>query len=160
LHYGNDGGFAAASISDGSPATFNVFTGSSRSEWATPIAGPGSRIFEIRLECFASGGCHSNWSFAWTTDFLATVHDDSPPTVSAAGPLLSGGVVRGNASLQTAVTDGGGGARSIEVHVNDVVSRTIDFCQPDYHGSRYTRLKPCPRSFGHEFAIDTQNDPG
>ncbi|MGE5746887.1 MAG: hypothetical protein ACM33U_06480, partial [Solirubrobacterales bacterium] len=27
LHYGNDGGFAAASFSDGAPVTFNVFTG-------------------------------------------------------------------------------------------------------------------------------------
>ena len=124
LHYGNDGGFAAASFSDGAPATFNVFTGGSRSEWATPTAGPGGRVFEIRLQCFASGGCHSNWSYAWTTNVLATLHDDAAPAIAADGSLLSGGVVRGNQILRATATDVGGGARWIDVYVNGVLSKS------------------------------------
>ena len=160
LHYGNDGGFAAASFSDGAPVTFNVFTGGSRSEWATPTAGAGGKLFEIRLQCFASRGCHSNWSYAWTTNVLATLHDDAAPAIAADGSLLSGGVVRGNQVLRATATDVGGGARWIDVYVNGLVSKAADFCQPDYQGIRYARLKPCPDSWTQQFSVDTQNDPG
>ena len=102
-----------------------------------------SHMFEIRLQCFKSPNCHSDWSYAWTTSFTTAVHDSSPPTIAAAGSLLSGAVMHGVQSLDTTATDAGGGARSVRVSVNGIHSRSVDFCPPSY-GGRYTALKPCP----------------
>ena len=52
----------------------------------------GATLFEIRLQCFKSPNCHSDWSYAWTTSFTAAVHDGSPPAIAAGGSLLSGAV--------------------------------------------------------------------
>ena len=159
VHYGNDGGFAAASFSNGAPA-FQVFAtcATPASCWTTASANGGT-IFEVRLQCFKSPNCHSDWAYAWTTNFAATVHDASAPAINAGGPLLGGGVVRGVQGLQAAATDSGGGARSVSIRVNGINSRGVDFCQPNYNGS-YTALKPCPSSTSQPLAIDTQRDPG
>ena len=159
VHYGNDSGFAAASFSNGAPP-FSVFgtCQTPSSCWASATANSAT-VFEIRLQCFKSPNCHSNWSYAWTTNFTAALHDSSAPHVSAGGPLLSGGVVRGVQFLQATATDSGGGARSVRVYVNGIDSRGVDFCPPN-HGSGYTALKPCPSSSRQQLAIDTQKDPG
>jgi hypothetical protein len=159
VHYGNDGGFAAASFSDGAPP-FNVFSNCSTpsSCWAAASSN-GATIFEIRLQCFKSPNCHSDWSYAWTTSFIAAVHDSSPPAIAAGGSILSGAVVHGGQSLDTTATDAGGGARSVRVSVNGINSRSIDFCPPNY-GGQYTALKPCPSSSSQQLSIDTQRDPG
>ena len=57
-------------------------------------------LFEIRLQCFKSPNCHSDWSYAWTTSFTAAVHDGSPPAIAAGGSLLSGAVVHGMQTLE------------------------------------------------------------
>ena len=159
VHYGNDGGFAAASFNNGAPA-FQVFAtcGTPASCWTTASANGGT-IFEVRLQCFKTPNCHSDWAYAWTTSFAATVHDAFAPAINAGGPLLGGGVVRGVQGLQAAATDTGGGARSVSIRVNGINSRGVDFCQPNYNGS-YTALKPCPSSTNQQLAIDTQRDPG
>jgi hypothetical protein len=158
VHYGNDGGFAAASFSNGAPP-FNAFACQTPSSCWTPATTNSATVFEIRLQCFKSPNCHSNWSYAWTTNFTAAVHDGSAPHVTASGPLLSGGVVRGVQGLQATATDSGGGARSVWVYVNGIESRGVDFCPPN-HGSGYTALKPCPSSSTQQLGIDTQKDPG
>ena len=111
---------------------FNRFPSSGWRRGASSLfttAGTSSAHFlEIRLQCFASPNCHSNWSYVWTTSFAAEVRDESAPTISASGPLLSGGVVRGINGLQAAATDAGGGLRTMVVYVNGVDSRSIDFC--------------------------------
>ncbi len=66
-----------------------------------------------------------------------------------------GGVVRGVQSLHTTETDGGGGARTVNIFVNGIRSKAVDFCPPDYGGS-YTALKPCPDSSNQQLAIDTR----
>jgi hypothetical protein len=159
VHYGNDGGFAAASFNNGAPA-FQVFAtcATPASCWTTASANGGT-IFEVRLQCFKSPNCHSEWAYAWTTSFAATVHDAFAPAINASGPLLGGGVVRGVQGLQAAATDSGGGTRSVSIRVNGINSRGVDFCQPNYNGS-YTSLKPCPSSTNQQLAIDTQRDPG
>jgi hypothetical protein len=159
LHYGNDGGFAAASFSNGAPP-FSVFgTCQTPSNCWTPAAANSATVFEIRLQCFRSPNCHSNWAYAWTTNFTAAVHDSSAPHMTASGALLAGGVVRGVQGLQATATDSGGGARSMSVYVNGISSRSVDFCPPN-HGSQYTALKPCPASSTQQLVIDTQKDPG
>jgi 5-hydroxyisourate hydrolase-like protein (transthyretin family) len=159
VHYGNDSGFAAASFSNGAPA-FNVFATcqTPNSCWTSATANSAT-VFEVRLQCFKSPNCHSNWAYAWTTNFAATVHDNFPPRISATGPVLSGGVVRGVEGLQATVNDDGGGARSVRVFVNGIDSRRVDFCPPN-SGSQYFALKPCPSSSTQHLAIDTQKDPG
>ena len=74
--YGNDGGFAAASFSDGAPAVQRL----QQLHDAQQLLGDraptnGATLFEIRLQCFKSPNCHSDWSYAWTTSFTAAVHD-------------------------------------------------------------------------------------
>jgi hypothetical protein len=159
MHYGNDGGFAAASFSNGSPP-FQVFAtcGTPASCWTSASANGGT-IFEVRLQCFKNPNCHSNWAYGWTTSFIALLRDNAGPGIAAAGALLSGGVVRGVQSLHTAATDSGGGARSVNVFVNGIRSKAVDFCPPNY-GASYTSLKPCPDSSSQELAIDTERDPG
>jgi hypothetical protein len=160
LHYGDNGGFAAVYFSDGSTG-FQVPDGAAGASSLFTTAGTSSAHFlEIRLQCFASPNCHSDWSYVWTTSFAAEVRDESAPTVSATGPLLSGNVVRGINAVQAAATDAGGGLRTMVVNVNGVDSRSIDFCPPDYQGTSYTHLKPCPTSSTHQFAIDTEKDRG
>jgi hypothetical protein len=160
LHYGDNGGFAAAYFSDGSTG-FQVPDGANgASSLFTTAATSSANFLEVRLQCFASPNCHSDWSYVWMTGFAAAVRDVSAPTVSATGPLLSGSVVRGINALQAAASDSGGGLRTIVVFVNGVDSRSIDFCHPDYQATSYTHLKPCPSDFTHQFAIDTEKDPG
>jgi 5-hydroxyisourate hydrolase-like protein (transthyretin family) len=159
VHYGNDGGFAAATFSNGTPP-FNVFgTCKTPDNCWSPATANSATVFEIRLQCFKSPNCHSNWSYAWTTNFTAAVHDFSAPHIAASGSLLSGGVVRGVQGLVATITDAGGGARSVKVYVNGIESRGVDFCPPNY-GSGYIALKPCPSSSTQQLAIDTQKDPG
>jgi 5-hydroxyisourate hydrolase-like protein (transthyretin family) len=160
LHYGDNGGFAAAYFSDGSTG-FQVPDGAAgASSLFTTGAASSAHFFEVRLQCFANPNCHSDWAYVWTTNFSASLRDESAPSVSASGALLSGAVVRGIKSLQTIATDSGGGARTVVVYVNGVVSRSVDFCPPDYQGISYTHMKPCPSGYTQQFAIDTEKDPG
>jgi hypothetical protein len=159
VHYGNDGGFAAASFSNGAPL-FSVFSNCATPSncWATASVNAAT-VFELRLQCFKSPNCHSDWAYAWTANFIAAVHDGSTPAVAVEGSLLSGAVVHGVQNLQATATDAGGGARLIGVYVNGIYSRAVDFCRPN-HGAQYTALKPCPNSSNQHLAIDTQKDPG
>ncbi|HKH41104.1 MAG TPA: carboxypeptidase-like regulatory domain-containing protein [Solirubrobacterales bacterium] len=159
VHYGNDSGFAAATFSNGAPPFSVLATCATPSSCWTSVAANSATIFEVRLQCFRTPNCHSNWAYAWTTNFTATVHDSSAPAIAANGPLLGGGVVRGVQTLHAAATDGGGGVRSVNIFVNGIHSKTADFCPPNYNGT-YTGLKPCPDSRNVELAIDTQKDPG
>jgi 5-hydroxyisourate hydrolase-like protein (transthyretin family) len=159
LHYGDNGGYAAAYFSDGSP-DFAVPDGGdgATSLWTTASVS-NAHIFEIRLQCFAYPNCHSNWSYVWATQFVGVMRDESGPAVSADGPLLAGGVVHGVKTLDATATDAGGGARSISVYVNGLLSQQADFCPPDYQGA-YTHLVPCSGSFTQQFVVDTERDPG
>ena len=157
VHYGGDGGFAAAAYSNGAPE-FNVFTGGP-SLWTTASA-TGATLFEVRLQCFRSPNCHSDWAYAWATNFAATMQDSRPPTLSASGPLLSGGLTRGNKALRADASDQGGGVRAVTLIVNGVLSKVDDFCRPDYQGNSYTHLKPCPSSATRSLSVDTETDPG
>jgi 5-hydroxyisourate hydrolase-like protein (transthyretin family) len=160
LHYGDNGGFAAAYFSDGSTG-FQVPDGAGgASSLFTTAAAGSAHFFEVRLQCFANPNCHSDWAYVWTSNFSASLRDESAPSISVIGGLLSGGVVRGVKDLQAATSDSGGGARTIAVYVNGLASRSVDFCPPDYQGISYTHMKPCPSGYTQQFAIDTENDPG
>jgi hypothetical protein len=160
LHYGDNGGFAAAYFSDGSTGFQVPDGGNGNPSLFTTASTVNAHFFEVRLQCFASPNCHSNWSYVWTTNFIAAVRDGSAPGISASGPLLDGGWVRGVQNLQTTATDVGGGARAINAYVNGFLSKSVDFCPPNYAGSAYVNLKPCPDSSSHQLAIDTQKDRG
>ncbi len=119
----------------------------------------GRRIFEVRLQCFKSPNCHSDWAYAWITNFNATVHDAFAPGISAAGSLLSGSVVHGVQNLRAVATDQGGGVRAVDLYVNGIHSRGVDLCPPSSDG-HYTLLRPCPLSSTQHLAADTERDPG
>jgi hypothetical protein len=159
VHYGTNGGFAAAVFSNGAPAFQVIPTCSTPANcWSTASANSAT-IFEVRLQCFRSPNCHSDWAYVWTTNFTATVHDGSAPAIAAEGALLSAGVVHGVQSLRAVASDAGGGIRGVSVYVNGILSRGVDFCPPTYNGG-YTALKPCPDSSSRDLSIDTQKDPG
>jgi 5-hydroxyisourate hydrolase-like protein (transthyretin family) len=159
VHYGNDSGFAAASFSNGTPA-FQVFAscGTPTSCWTTASTNGGT-VFEVRLQCFKSPNCHSDWAYAWTSGFSASLHDGSAPAISAEGPLLSGDVIHGVQSVHAISVDSGGGARALRIYVNGIYSRGVDFCPPSSNGT-YVALKPCPAAVDRDLNIDTQKDPG
>jgi hypothetical protein len=159
MHYGNNGGFAAASFSNGAPAFQVIPTCSTPANCWSIASANNATVFEVRMQCFRSPNCHSDWAYVWTTNFNATLRDTSPPGIAAHGPLLNGGVIHGVQGLLAVATDTGGGARSVSVHVNGIHSRSVDFCSPN-HGGAYTALKPCPGSSSQQLAIDTQKDPG
>jgi hypothetical protein len=159
VHYGNNGGFAAASFSNGAPAFQVIPTCSTPANCWSIASANGATVFEVRLQCFRSPNCHSDWAYVWTTSFTATIHDGSAPGIAADGPLLNGGVVHGVQGLRMVATDAGGGARSVSVYVNGIRSRGVDFCPPN-HNARYIALKPCPDASSQQLAIDTQKDAG
>lgn len=159
VHYGTDGGYAPMTSSDGTPGFTGLSGGTGPDQWAGPTQSNASN-FAVSLQCFANP-CNSGWAYAWITNFTASVQESIPPGIAAGGELLDGGVVRGVQTLQASATDAGGGARSISVYVNDVHSKGVDFCPPDYGGSAYTQVKPCPDSSGTKVLnLDTQNDAG
>jgi hypothetical protein len=159
IHYGYDSGLGGAVYSD-TPGGFVGLPSCNTPStcWAFPTA-LNAHYFQVRLQCFASPNCHSNWAYVYARSFEAIVHDGLAPGITAGGELFGGGVVRGIQNLNATATDAGGGARTIAVYVNGFLSRRVDFCQPDVAGS-YSHLKPCPSSYTQSFAIDTQKDAG
>lgn len=158
VHYRTDAGYGPMTNGDGAPGYASVGS-AGPNQWEWPVQNNTSH-FTIALTCFAAGGCPSGSSaYAYTDAFTAEVQDFHPPSVSASGELLDGGVVRGVQTLQTSSSDFGGGARSISVYVNGLYSKGVDFCPP--LGGVYTTLKPCPDTSGARvLSLDTQNDPG
>jgi hypothetical protein len=160
LHYGDNGGFAAAYFSDGSPSFSVPDGGSGAPSLFTTATVSNATLFELRMQCFSYPNCHSTWSYLWATNFLAKIDDAVPPQVSASGSLLNGSVVRGNQTLDATASDVGGGVSSISVYVNGVPSRSAAICPPDRLDGSYTHLKPCPDSASRTIPIDTEHDPG
>jgi hypothetical protein len=94
LHYGDNGGYAAAYYSDGSPGFAVPDGGGGNPNLFTTASVSNAHIFEVRLQCFANPNCHSDWSYVWTTNFIAGVRDQSAPGITASGSLLGGGWIR------------------------------------------------------------------
>jgi hypothetical protein len=162
VHYGTHAGYGPMNTSDGSPGYQGLSGGPGPDQWAQPTQ-TNATFFAVMLQCFGSPCPAGSWAYAYATNWSFNVQDFHAPGVSASGELLDGGVVRGVQTLHTSATDAGGGARSINVYVNDVHTKSVDFCppeHPDVAGS-YSRLKPCPGSSGTRLlSLDTQNDPG
>ena len=130
LHYFTAGGYGPMSSGSGSPGYSAVGVGGD--QWVIPVQSNTS-YYAIYEQCFANP-CSSTSAFAYITDFYADVQDLAPPSVSASGELLDGGVVSGVQTVNATVNDSGGGARSIAVYVNGIPSATSDFCPPDVPG--------------------------
>ena len=60
-------------------------------------------FYAIYEQCFANP-CSSTSAFAYITDFYADVQDLAPPSVSASGELLDGGVVSGVQTVNATVS--------------------------------------------------------
>jgi 5-hydroxyisourate hydrolase-like protein (transthyretin family) len=157
LHYFTHGGYGPMSSGSGSPGYTAV--GGGGDQWVVPVQSNTS-FYAIYEQCFANP-CSSTSAFAYITNFYADVQDLAPPSVSASGELLDGGVVSGIQTVNATVNDSGGGARSIVVYVNGVASGSSDFCGPDVGGLYYSRLKPCPDSSGpRAIQLDTEHGAG
>jgi 5-hydroxyisourate hydrolase-like protein (transthyretin family) len=156
VHYWTDGGYGPMMSGNGTPGYAAVGTGGE--QWVTAVEANTS-FYSILEQCFAHP-CDSTAAFAYVDNFFADVHDLVAPSVSASGELLDGGTVSGVQTINAAVSDSGGGARSIEVYVNGVLSASDEFCAPKYLGS-YTALKPCSDSSGaRAIQLDTEHGPG
>ncbi|HEX5820838.1 MAG TPA: hypothetical protein VFY30_03635 [Solirubrobacterales bacterium] len=157
LHYYTHGGYGPMSSGSGSPGYSAV--GGGGDQWVVPVQS-NTTFYAIYERCFASP-CSSTSAFAYITDFYAEVQDLAPPSVSASGELLDGGVVSGVQTVNTTVTDSGGGVQSIVVYVNGIRSTTSSICGPDIDGVSYSHLKPCPDSSGpRAVQLDTEHGAG
>ena len=76
LHYGDNGGFAAAYFSDGTPGFAVPDGGGGNPNLFTTASVSNAHIFDVRLQCFANPNCHSDWSYVWTTNFSAALRDE------------------------------------------------------------------------------------
>jgi hypothetical protein len=141
----------------GTPGYSSV--GAGGDHWVIPVQS-NTNFYAIYEQCFANP-CSSSSAFAFITDFYAEVQDLAAPSVSASGELLDGGVVSGVQTVNTTVTDSGGGVRSIVVYVNGIPSTSSSVCGPDVDGVSYSHLKPCPDSSGPRgIQLDTEHGPG
>ena len=157
LHYYTDGGYGPMTSGSGQPGYAGV--GSPGNFWVTPVQS-NSSFYAIYERCFASP-CSSTSAFAYLTDFYAEVQDLAPPSVSASGELLDGGVVSGVQTVNATATDSGGGVRSIAIYVNGIRSAASNICGPDIDGDSYSHLKPCPDSSGQRaIQLDTEHGAG
>ena len=146
VHYGYDSGFGTAVQSDtGGFAGLPTCPTGPGSCWANP-ATVNAHYFQVRLMCFKSPNCHSDWAYTYTRNFEATVHDGSLPYASATGQLLNGDVASGVEGLNVNASDAGGGVGAVNIYVNGIYSRNVPICTPDVGGYAYQALKPCPDS--------------
>jgi hypothetical protein len=160
VHYGYDSGFGTAVQSDtGGFAGLPTCPTGPGSCWANP-ATVNAHYFQVRLMCFKSPNCHSDWAYTYTRNFEATVHDGYLPSASATGQLLSGDVASGVEGLNVSGSDVGGGVGALNIYVNGIYSRNVPICTPDVGGYAYQALKPCPDSASRLVQIDTEHDPG
>jgi hypothetical protein len=157
VHYWTDGGYGPMQSGNGAPGYASI--GSGGEQWVTPVQ-TNTGFYSILEQCFARP-CSSTGAFAYVDNFYADVHDLAAPSVTASGDLLDGGTVSGVQNINSTVTDSGGGARSIQVYVNGVLSARDEFCPPDASSSSYSRLKPCLDSSGaRALQLDTEHGPG
>jgi 5-hydroxyisourate hydrolase-like protein (transthyretin family) len=157
VHYFTNGGYGPMSSGSGSPGYSGI--GGGGDQWVVPVQSNTS-FYAIYEQCFANP-CSSTSAFAYINNFHADVQDLAPPSVSASGELLEGGVVSGVQTANVTVNDSGGGARYIVIYVNGVLSASWDFCPPNIPGGFYSHLKPCPDSSGpRAIQLDTEHGPG
>jgi 5-hydroxyisourate hydrolase-like protein (transthyretin family) len=159
VHYYATGGYGTMTSGNGTPGYSSVGTGAPPDHWVTPVQN-NTNFYSISEQCFASP-CSSTAAYSYITNFYASIQDQSPPSISASGDALNGGVVSGVQTINATVNDYGGGIRSIEVTVNGIPSAgTGDMCVPDRNGS-YSSLKPCPDSSGSRaIQLDTEHGAG
>jgi hypothetical protein len=160
VHYYATGGYGTMTSGDGSPGYSSVGTGACCDHWVTPVQNS-THYYAISEQCFSSP-CSSTSAYSYITGFTADVHDQSAPSVSASGDLLSGSIVSGVQTVNATVNDYGGGIRSIAVFVNGVPSGgTGDMCGPNHGDWSYASLKPCPDSSGSRaIQLDTEHGAG
>ncbi len=157
VHYWAEGGYGPMTASNGSPGYGAI--GAGGEQWVTPVQ-TNATYYAILEQCFGRP-CVSTRAFAYVDNFLATVRDMAAPSVEASGELLEGGTVSGVQTINTTVSDSGGGARSTSVYVNGVPSAIDAFCNPDVPGGFYSRLKPCSDSSGlRTVHLDTERGAG
>ncbi len=121
LHYYTHGGYGPMTSGSGSPGYSAVGVGGD--QWVVPVQSNTS-FYAIYEQCFASP-CSSTSAFAYIINFYADVQDLAPPSVTASGELLDGGVVSGVQTVNATVVDSGGGVRSIGVYVNGIRSACV-----------------------------------
>jgi uncharacterized membrane protein YgcG len=123
---------------------------------------PGSRAFEMRLECGRLGpnGCdRSSRSTAWLAGLTLTVADPVPPTASLDGALVGAGWHRGTVPVEIAAEDAvGSGVAREEASIDGAqvfvgpVACAVATIEGELKG---TRLRPCPATATQTFVVDT-----
>jgi hypothetical protein len=153
-------GYGALYSEDGGTLGFN-------NEWST-VAVTSTPFFAVSLQCFSiscqsPGGAGnltlgSGWAFL--THFQADVVDLNPPSIEADGPVLDGGVARGQQEVHVKAADIGGGVRAVTVAVNETESTSAELCTRDPALGAYTSLRPCPLEANVDLVLHTERDPG
>lgn len=118
--------------------------------------------FQAELVCGAPERCpRSEQARTWVRDLRLTLRDDLPPGVSPTGDLLSGAWLRGERSLQAALTDRGSGVRRFELRVGGrPVEPTQTFeCEVVAGTALAAAMRPCAPSRSVSAALDTREAP-
>lgn len=134
-------------------------------------AGPGASNgdFPVVMACSPSyaPGCEAGGGI-YVRYISALEVDPSPPTVaSPGGPLLAGGVIRGNQQLSAAASDLGGGVQDLQVLVNGssaappetATCQIVRVSNSSYEGLAATTPTPCPSHLSASWSLDTANAP-
>lgn len=128
------------------------------SAWVGLGSAPGTyTAVTSRLTCISSSGCNGSLQAGlYTRDYIFTMVDDSPPTVSASGELLNGQVQRGTGGFDVVAQDSGAGLAGVSVTVNDQAATSQSFGCP---GAAVSSMQPCTLSQRTHFDLDTQSAP-
>jgi hypothetical protein len=134
---------------------------------APPVSGEAGGNFQVDWNCDGAVGSCGAGPIVYARDISVTEVDPIPPTVSAAGTLLSGGVLRGDQTLEASAQDVGGGVSRIEVLANGLPAGTptlgacgvVQVANPSYEGIAATTPSPCPPTLAGSWSIDTSAYP-
>jgi hypothetical protein len=141
------------------PANLRTF----RIRAAPPVSGEAGGNFSIDWNCDGAVGSCSAGPIVYARDISVTEVDPVPPTLAAAGGLLSGGVLRGDQALEASAQDVGGGVSKLEVLANGLPAAApvlgacsvVKVANPAYEGIAATTPSPCPPTLASSWNIDT-----
>jgi hypothetical protein len=134
---------------------------------APPVSGDAGGDFSIGWNCDGAVGSCGAGPIVYARDIAVTEVDPTPPTLTAAGGLLSGQVLRGDQTLEATAQDVGGGVSRIEVLANGLPAAapalgacaTVKVADPAYEGTAATTPSPCPPTLTGSWSVDTTDYP-
>jgi hypothetical protein len=122
--------------------------------WTPVVPTP---VVHARLVCQSALGCENEEreEQVFFTGVVAHVVDQSPPTVSTAGPLLAGGPMRGAREIGFKASDRGGGVARVSLVVDGNAVESKTDANQGLCAMPYRAMAPCPTELDSSFVLDT-----